>query len=252
MALAALLAGCGSAAETVSTSGEPSSNVVTGEEAPASPGGQESDAAETTTEVPAESEAKLEVADQGFTQLDGGEYGSPEVTFGVVITNSGNAMATDARLQIAFKDDSGAVVDTAEEYLTVVLPGSSVAVGSSIYDVDGVTDMTVQLMPGSTEALEDEPANFEVVDVNTRQSEFGLTTTATVKSPFTRDLEDLQAVAIYRDGSGAVIGGAFTFINFVPAGGEGAVSIDAMYEGLEPAATDVYIGISALTLLADS
>lgn len=243
-----LLTACGSVAETASTDGEPQSQVVSGA----------TDESATTevesTEVEdAEATAELEVVEYGFTQLDGGEYGSPGVTYGVVFANNGTAIASGAQAQITFEDADGVVVDTVEEYLDAVLPGSSVALGDFVYDATDVEMMTVQVLPGTTEELEGEPANFAVSGVATREEEFGgFKTTATVSSPFTRDLEDLKAVAVYRDDAGQIVGGAYTFLGFVPAGGEAAVSIDDITSGLStPASTEVYIGITSLTLLAD-
>lgn len=245
-----LLAACGSVAETANTDGEPQSQVVSGETAT-------EDTATTEAESPeaeeAEATAELEVVEYGFTQLDGGEYGSPGVTYGVVFSNNGTAIASGAQAQITFEDAGGVVVDTVEEYLDAVLPGSSVALGDFVYDAVDVATMTVQVLPGTAEELENEPANFAVADVTTREEEFGgFKTTAKVSSPFTRDLQDLRAVAIYRDQAGEIVGGAYTFLGFVPAGGEAAVSIDDTVDGLStPASTDVYIAITSLTLLAD-
>lgn len=238
-------AACGSAGETATTQGETQSDVVSGE---SSNSGEGSAAA---SPAKADAEAVLKVAEQGFTQLDGGEYGTPGVSYGIVIKNSGDAIATNGQLQISFTDSSGTVVDTREEYITAVLPQSSVAVGDFVYDASGVTKMKVQLLPGDSENLEDKkPVNFKVSNVTTKAQEFGgHKTTATVSSPFTKDLKDLRAVAIYRDASDKIIGGAFTFLNFVPAGGDASVSIDNLTEGLTPASTDVYVEMSALTLL---
>jgi len=247
--IGALVTACGSAADTASTEGETQSQVVAGQD-------RTEDSSATSETVEAEepaAAADLQVVDYGFTQLDGGEYGTPGVTYGVVVANNGSAIATDAQAQITFKDANGVVVDTVEDYLSVVLPGTSVALGDYVYDAAGVESMTVQILPGSVEELEGEPANFTISNVTTREQEFGgLKTTATVASPFTRDLEDLYAVAIYRDGADKVIGGAFTFLGFVPAGGEAAVSIDSFADGLPaPARTEVFIAFSGLTLLAD-
>ncbi|WP_338751553.1 hypothetical protein [Janibacter alittae] len=243
---------CGAVSELASTDGDPQSEVVSGEAQESESSSAEVEEAEETEKADAAdaAAAELKVVDYGFTQLDGGEYGEPGVTFGVVIKNSGSAIATNAQVQISFTDSSGTVVDTHEDYLTAVLPGTSVAFGDYLYDANNVNKMTVQAMPGQSEPLEGEPANFKVSKVNTRAQEFGgLKTTATVESPFTKDLKDLQAVAIYRDKSDKIIGGDFTFLNFVPAGGKASVSIDSFTEGLTPASTDVHIALSGLTLL---
>jgi hypothetical protein len=251
-----LLTACGSVAETASTEGQTQSQVVDGQEPSeetTTEAAEATDADEATETEEPEVTADLAVVDYGFTQLDGGEYGSPGVTYGAVISNNGTGIASDARAQISFKDSSGVVVDTREEYLNAVLPGASVALGDFVYDATAVETMTVQVLPGTTEELEGKPGNFTVSDVTTREQEYGgFKTTATVTSPFTRDLEDLQAVAIYRNDAGDIVGGAFTFLNFVPAGGEAAVSIDDTVDGLPtPASTEVYIAITSLTLLAD-
>lgn len=241
--------GCSAVAEVASTEGDAQSEVVSGEATGAEPSSAEVKEQEDAAE---KAVAELKVVDHGFTQLEAGEYGTPPgVTYGVVIENSGNAIAGNAQVQISFMDAEGTVVDTREEYLTAVLPGTSVALGDYLYDASGVTKMTVQALPGQSEPLENDPANFTVSKVTTRAQEYGgLKTTATVESPFTKDLKDLKAVAIYRDQSDKIIGGGFTFLNFVPAGGKAAVSIDSSFgKGLTPASTDVHIALSGLTML---
>lgn len=242
LAILTTTSACGSAADTASTDGEPKSEVVSGDVT------AENAEAE---EKPASDDAKLKIAEYGFTQLDGGEYGTPGVTFGVVIENTGGAIASNAQVQISFSDSNGTVVDTREEYVTAALPGTSIAFGDYLSDAKGVTKMSVQAIPGESEPLEDKkPANFKVSKVTTRAQDFGgLKTTATVTSPFTKDLKDLQTVAIYRDKSDKIIGGAFTFLNFVPASGNASVSVESFTEGLSPASTDVYVALSGLTML---
>lgn len=244
LAVLTLATACGSVADTASTDGEAKSEVVAAEET------AEEETSKAEVEEAQEATAELKVAEYGFTQLDGGEYGEPGVSYGVVIKNAGDAIAANSQVQISFMNADGTVVDTNEDYLTAVLPGTSVALGDYVYDANGVTKMTVQVLPGQTESLEEDPANFKVSKVTTRAQEYGgLKTTATVESPFTKDLKDLKAVAIYRDGGGKVIGGDFTILNFVPAGGRASVSIDALTDGLTPASTDVYIALSGLTML---
>ena len=238
---------CGSVADTASTEGDSQSEVVSGESAEASEG--ESEGAADAEEAEATA-AELSVVEHGFTQLDGGEYGEPGVTYGVVIENSGDGIAADAEIQISFLDSNGGVVDSHEGYVPAVLPGTAIALGDYVYDASGVSEMKVQVLPGTSEALEEEPANFTVSNVTTRAQEYGgLKTTAKVKSPFVKDLEELHTVAIYRDGNDKIIGGDFTYLNFVPAEGEASVTIDSFTEGLTPATTDVYVALSSLTLL---
>lgn len=233
------LAGCGSAAETTSTKGETTSAVVSGE-----------GAATGSSDGQADAEAELKVSDYGFTQLPKSDFGGPSVSYAVIVTNEGGAIATDAQVQISFEDKAGGVVDSQEDYLTVVLPGTSVALGGAVIDAAGVTKMTVQVLPGDSEPLEDKPANFEVTKIKTKAQEYtGVKTTASVSSPFVKDVKDATAVAVYRNAKGKIIGGDFTFINFIPAGGKAAVSIDSFSQTKVPAKTEVYVGLSGLSLL---
>ena len=76
--------------------------------------------------------------------------------------------------------------------------------------------------------------------------------TAPVSYTHLKDLKDVIVTAVYRDGANKIVGGDFTFLNFVPAGGNAAVTVDAInWEGEAPAATEVYATLSALSLLGD-
>lgn len=207
--------------------------------------------AEETTEEEVTAVADLSIDDYGFTQIPEGEYGSAAgISYAVVFENAGSAIATSAQYQIAFEDGAGTVLSSEQGYVTAVLPGTSVAAAGYVYDVDGAEEMTVQLMPGESEEIDGEAANFEVTNVTTTSQEFGgMKTTATVASPFTRDLENLEAVAVYRNADGEIIGGDYTYLNFVPAGGSSAVEITGSYDGEDPSETEVYIALSGLSLL---
>lgn len=250
---------CASPAEQTSTAGEPTSSVVQGtSEASTAPTAESlttsadpsSEAAETS-ETTEEAAAELAVDEYGFSQMSGGEYGEPGISYAAVFSNAGSAIATDAQVQITFESEDGTVLSSEQGYLTVVLPGSSVALGGYVYDVEGAETMSVQLLPGGDEALDEDPANFEVTKITTEGDEYGmLTTTATVDSPFTKDLENLEVVAVYRNASGDIIGGDFTYLNFVPAGGSAAVEVTGMgWEGDAPAETEVYVALSGLSLM---
>lgn len=235
------LSACGSASETTSTEGETTSAVVSGS-AQAS--------ATASSDGQAEESAELKVRDYGFTQLPKSEFAGPSVSYAVIVTNEGTAIATNAQVQISFEDEAGGVVDSEEDYLTAVLPGSSVALGGDVIDAAGVKKMTVQVLPGDTESVEGEPANFEITKIKTKAEEYtGVKTTASVKSPFVKDLKDVKAVAVYRNAQGKIIGGDFTFINFIPAGGNAAISIDSFSQKTVPAKTEVYVALSGLSLL---
>lgn len=260
-----LSAGCASSSEQTSTAGEPTSEVVQGQQQEsAAPAAEEtateealppaedsaSPEVEETTEDEVAASADLSIDDYGFTQIPEGEYSPAGISYAVVFANAGSAIATGAQYQIAFEDESGTVLSSEEGYVTAVLPGTSVAAAGYIYDADGAEEMTVQLMPGDSEEVDGDAANFEVTNVTSTTQEYGgMKTTATVESPFTKDLENLEAVSVYRNAAGEIIGGDFTYLNFVPAGGTSAVEITGSYDGEAPSETEVFIALSGLSLL---
>ena len=236
----ALVAACGSAAESTTTDGESKSEVVSGENSSAS-------------SAPAAANAVvLKLEGSGFTQFPKDEYGGPaSVSYAAVISNQGSEIATNVQIQVGLLDKGGSVVDSEEHSLAAVLPGTSVAISGGAYDADGVTKLSVKILPGQSEKPTGAAGNFTVSKVATKTVEYGgLKTTAVVASPFTKDLKDVEAVAVYRDAKGDIIGGDVTFVNFIPAKGTATVSIDNLTWKKKPAKTDVYVAISSLSLLS--
>ena len=84
------LSSCGSAAEKATTQGDASSRVVAGGATPT--------ASASTEEAPAPDAVTVE--DYGFTQFPKSEFGPPTGTYGVVISNSGEQIATNVQVQI--------------------------------------------------------------------------------------------------------------------------------------------------------
>jgi hypothetical protein len=70
-----------------------------------------------------------------------------------------------------------------------------------------------------------------------------------ILSTFAKDLKEVVAVAIYHDANGTIGGGDRSFVDFVPAGGQTAVEIDAFDDLPAPASTEVYAELSNLSLL---
>jgi hypothetical protein len=91
---------------------------------------------------------------------------------------------------------------------------------------------------------------FTASAIRTRKDEYGsATTNFRLKSTFERDIRDARAVAIYYNGN-KIIGGAYTFVEFVPAGGSTGVQIDAASAPSPPITkTAIYAAPSSLSTL---
>jgi hypothetical protein len=72
-------------------------------------------------------------------------------------------------------------------------------------------------------------------------------TTGTLHSTFAKDMKSVQAVAIYYNAAGRVVGGAFTYVDFVPASGTIGVEIRGS-EKVAASRTEIYAVPSFLSI----
>src|SRR5262249_9159276 len=145
--------------------------------------------------------------------------------------------------------DAGVVVKAANPTIDVILPGQTAAYGED-GQAAGATRMQVQALVGTWQRTTGNTGAFTAQGVTTEPQSFGgLKTNATLTSTFAKDTTEVAAAAIYYDGNGAIIGGARTYVDFVPAGGQAAVEISSFEDLPAPARTDVYAELSNLSLL---
>jgi hypothetical protein len=234
------LAGCVSPSEAVSDDGDGSAVVSAEQGAASDPGTPES--------APS---PPIEVVGHGFSEVPPGEYSTTTYTpYAAVFANPDMANFVDAQVRFVFKDAAGTVLASEEDFLTAVFPGGEAALSGQLMDVEGVAAMEVQVLPGVSESAHEGVQGFVVDQINSVEDEWGgITTTARVTSPFTKDLTDLTVNAVYRNANGDIIGGAWTFLSFVPAQGSTGLEVTGTDLAEAPASTDVYVGLSNLTLL---
>jgi hypothetical protein len=183
----------------------------------------------------------------GFTQDD------QSVSYGVLIKNdSATDAAESISLNISFFDSAGAILKVETATLSIILPSQLGAVGDSAYLESGqtVARMDVQARPdkwetwGTGTVPEFKTSNVTVVP----QSYTGPHVTGIASNPLTKDLKNLRLDAIFFDASNNVIGGAFTFLDFVAAQGQAPFEIHSL-ANVQPANTTVYCQMSSLTLM---
>jgi hypothetical protein len=103
---------------------------------------------------------------------------------------------------------------------------------------------------GNWEQVSAPVGGFTVGGITTTNDPYmGMTTRGTVASSYAKDLQTLRAAAIFYDSGGNVVGGAYSYLDFVPAGGSIGMEIHSMMTVPNVAKTDVYVGLSSLTLL---
>jgi hypothetical protein len=208
----------------------------------------------------AKSGARQEIAitAYGFSQLPPDSIGSSYVTYAVVVHNP-NAptdkspwVATQVSLNITFTNAQGQVVDSQSPSVDVVVPGQSAATGDDIVQASGVTNMKVQANVGRWQQ-NDKPitGSFTTSDVTTTPEQYGgAKTVGTITSTFAKDYKQVNAVAVYEDGAGKIIGGSSTYVDFIPANGTASFSISATSLPPGLAKTVVYPTFSNLSFLS--
>lgn len=205
---------------------------------------------DTSTTIPARQD--LQIADYGFSSFKA-EYGNTDyLSYGVILRNPNPSdwLASRVNVNITFFGASGTVVKSESDYVSALLPGQAAGLGDSLIDVSGASRMEVQALVQHWEQLpQAATSSFSVENVSTKVREYGgLQTTASVRSTFAKDLKQLRATAVYYDASGKIIGGAFTFVDFVPSGG--SVGIEVLSTDTIPrvAKTDVFMNLPNLWL----
>lgn len=264
LALVVVLAACGDVADTAA-GGDPDSDVVRSATTETAAEGSddvapspepEAEAPEVTEPEPPEppepARQDLVIGEKGFSVVPS-EYDEATryLSYAALVTNPNpdTHVATYVDVNVSFTDAAGTVVKTASETIAVLLPGQTVAVGDTLIDAPAeVAGMDVQVRPDGWEEVDEPLGAFEVRDVTHTVGEFGATTTGTIASTFADDIESPRVVAVYRDASGAIVGGDFTYADFVPAGSDIGVEVSAYTELPNVASAELYPQISGLSL----
>ena len=176
------------------------------------------------TEPPATKAAtpkSILLVDQGFGQ-DGSEIG---YAFLVENPNPGQAVE-GSEYQLAALDAEGVILETDSGFIELILPGQTLGVGGSLFLDEGLTveSIEVQLNPGQTVDAEDAPG-FEAASVRYFPDEFGSTATGVVTNPYPEVQEDVLVSAVAYNAAGEIVGGGYTYLNFINAGTASGVEV---------------------------
>jgi hypothetical protein len=251
VALVVMAAGCGSA--DLGSGGEPVSDVVEGSRAEPEAEPDPEPEAESVPEAEPEPESQredIEIVEYGYsTFLDFSD--ETRASWAVILTNPNERLwiAESTDVTVTLLDDGGSVLASYSNSAPAILPGQSVALADSAYDdVAGVEEMRVQARTRNWEREEGDFGTFETSGVNLRDDDWGWVVTGSLSSTFDTDFDDVYAVTVLRDSDGALLGGGYTFIDFVPADGDTSFQIEVLDE-IEGASTaEVFVQHSFLSL----
>jgi hypothetical protein len=173
----------------------------------------------------------LEVTDSGF-----GATG-----YGFIITNTSSEARVNFTVDVAVYDTTDTVITNDMHSVARINAGESLGIGYDIMDdiPGGVGRLEFSFEEGYEDTAPE--GSFTISGVSTQTDSYGTETEFTVASAYSIDIESAYSYAIYRDASGAIIGGTFGFVDLIPAGGQARGTVTS-YEPVEGVVTtDVYV-----------
>jgi hypothetical protein len=199
------------------------------------------------TEIPSTPTPVLEpivVSKYGFGQDDNW------VRFAFIVDNPNTGLSfEEAQYQVGAFDDSGTVVGTESGYVGALLPEQKLGIGGTMYLEDGisVSSIDIQLNAGGAEPSDTIPT-FTVESESYFQDDYDSSVSGLVTSPYNRDFDALRVSAVLYDAAGEIIGGGFTYLDFILANDSAGIELLVTSAG-EVASVELFPNPTGLSML---
>ena len=181
--------------------------------------------------------------------LPSSQFSISSLGYAFTIRNENASEAAESvSVQVAFTDAAGTVVATESKSIAYMGPGEHSGFAGTSFGsgANKATKMTVQALPSRWTAVAALPT-FTFTNVAYIPDQFSSKVTGIIKSPFAKDYKTIEVDAIGVDANGQIVGGGYTYQDFVPANGTAAASVG--YTGAKPATVVMYAHLSSLSLL---
>ena len=186
----------------------------------------------------------ISLLNQGFGQDD------RQVGFAFIVENPNAGLAIEnSQYQIAAYNADGVVVKTDSGYIELLLPSQKLAIGGTMFLDEGVTASNIEVQLSEGDATPTDPIpSFTVDSVVYVAGQFSSNATGVVTNPYKRDITNLRVSAVAYNAAGEIIGGGFTFLNFILANGTTGVKV-SVTSAKDVASVELYPVISGLSSL---
>jgi hypothetical protein len=193
------------------------------------------------TEIPKQ---KLNVLSTGFGQR------ARQVGYGFIVENPNpNQAVENSQYQLAVYDAAGTVVQTASGYLEVILPLQKLGVAGTAYLSEGVTAARVDVQLSAKNYVKSEALpGFTAGRIGYQDDKNFPKVTAVITNPYTADVTDARVSVIAYDAGGKIVGGGYSFLNFIVSRGQTGVAVSVVTDG-KPARVEVFAALSGLSQL---
>jgi len=171
--------------------------------------------------------------------------------FEVENPNEGYAIES-SEYQITIYDASGAISRTDNGFISLVLPKEKMFIAVDFFLEEGqIADrIEVQIDSGQPKELKLTELPFSVDQVEFMPDDYFPKVTGVVTNLLNRNVSDMRVTAVAFDEAGEIIGGGYTYLNFLPPNGQAAVDININVDQ-NPASVQIYATISALSFLTE-
>lgn len=191
--------------------------------------------------APAVTSMPVQVVGAGVCGYDDG---LGEVTYGVVVRNTGDETLKDLSLAVDVRGDGGIVAGrSVPHYVYVLAPGEELGVGYRSPAAAAPEGLTLGVRVDQMEVVDEPEADAQVTvsDVSTAVQGNDRTTTFTATSTYPFPLLRVEVYVVYRDAAGAIVGGEQHLIDRMEVQGTAAHTVTSDY--LNPTVTraDVYV-----------
>lgn len=184
----------------------------------------------------------LELVSYGFGEDDFG------IGYGFLVRNLNTTESIEnGRFRLTVFDADGKVIGTDEGYLNLLLPEQTWGHGGSLFTSGeaAIGTIEVQVSGGDLVAAEG-ILPFSTENVAFVPGDFTSEVTGSIINPYPEEVTDLRVTALAYDEADQIIGGGFTFLDFVPPQGSSAVSV-TISVGATPARVELYASLSSLS-----
>jgi hypothetical protein len=183
---------------------------------------------------------------QGF-----GQNGS-EIGYGFLVRNPNNNFSVESTMyRVTAFDSDGNVLSTDEGFINTLLPNQLLGVGKSLFVNDGqiASNAVIQIKPGEYKAASEMPS-FSFENVSYQPDDYFPAVTGIIINPYAKDITELVIYAIAYDEGDNIIGGGFTFLDFVPASGKSAVDVN-ITSSKPPTRVELFGTLSSLSEIGE-
>lgn len=184
--------------------------------------------AEPSVAPAADAPLPVEVVETGFS------YSGGDLHYAVILRNPNESgwVANYMAVQVGMVDGSGDLIDSASDNITL-LPGQTSAIVGSVTGAKATKALEVQVANGESDwqEIDYQAGNLAISQVKVNRGEYDNSVTGRVESHFSEQVEDLQVIVVYRQGGG-IIGGDYTYVDFVPANGKSSFKMYSDFERL--------------------